>query len=224
MIGKKAKIIITVVVPILLVIGGGSFYWLNQEYRDAHIHIKEGYLRFNYTIDVNATNMNTIAGEINNTTNVTTTINNGEGFLTFKVEFGAYGALTHSLMFMIYIFANASLDPKLYSNSFIFSSNKFIFSARELDNLPTTYDFQSAFSEAHNATVWNGNEDVLGAWTPHKAYVGFTPQSNNFNVSGAIVWYLYGYTSPHTYTLRLKALWDMGSIEVPAVIDIAITT
>jgi len=221
---KRTKIILAVVLPILLVMGGGSFYWLNQEYRDAHIHIKEGYLRFNYTIDVNATNMNTIVGEIHKTPNVTTTINNGEGFLTFKVAFGSYGALTHSLMFVMYIFANASLDPKLSSNSFIFSSSKFIFSARELDNLTTNYEFQSAFLEAHNATVWNVNEDVLGAWTPHRAYVGFAPQSNNFNASGAIVWDLYGYTSPHTYTLRLKALWDIGSIEVPAVIDIAIKT
>ena len=216
MLSSKIKMLIAIIVPILLVLSGG-IYWFTHKAHKYNIQVKEGHLKFKYTIVTNVTNINQTFGYINTTPTVTTIINNREEYATFKVVLDTYSAEPRSLEITMNILAEASLGSN-------YSSNSFIFSARELDNLTTGYEFQGTFLEAHNATVWNENEDILGAWAPHKAYIGFTPQSNNFNASSRIIWNLFNLTYPHTYTLKLEALCKIECVEVPVIIDIAIKT
>ncbi len=208
----KSKIFMAIALPVILITGGLGFYLLGQEH--TNIDIIEGYSKFNYTI---LTEAGDLYGSIHGTSTATTIINNGEGHLSFKVVFGSYSSHDQFLEITMRVFAVASLVPNL-------SSNSFVFRAREMDNLTAAYDFLGSFSEAHNATVWGDDEIVPGAWAPHKAYIGFTPTSKNFNASGMISWKLFDYKSPHTYTLRLEAVCKIGSVEVPAIIDIAIKT
>jgi len=204
MLSSKVKILMAIIVPILLIVGGG-IYWFSGKVANANI---------SYTI---ATNRSKNYGEINNTPMVTTIINNGEGYITLEIKFNRYYTISNSLVIPMNIFANISLGSK-------FSSDSFIFSAQELDNLTAGYGFIVNYSKAHNAEIWSNNKITPGAWAPHKAYIGFTPKSHSFNASGRVMWGLYNYTTPHTYTLRLKALCKIGSIEVPTIIDISIKT
>ena len=162
------KVIIALIISVLIVLAGTS-YWYKQIHKPV-LKVNVGYANATYVIKP-------YSGEdvlLDNTTNVITTINNGEGIIDLHVQPTGYFVEGCGIFdFILEIYTNVTLEHGLFADNFLYT-------AKELDNGSARYDFLTSYSVGVNATAWCDNDIVPGAISPKTAYVGFNPISTNF--------------------------------------------
>jgi len=208
MLNKKG--VIASIIPVLIVLAG-SFYWYEQPSQPA-LKVNVGYANATYVI-------RPYYGEdvmLDNTTNVITTINNGEGIIDLHVHPTGYFVLgSGDFDFILEIYTNVTLEHGLFADNFLYT-------AKELDNGSAGYDFLTRYPVAVNATVWSDNDIVPGAIGPNTAYVGFNPNSTNFKTYGAIDISIFNYSFSHTYTFRIEGICKIDGNSVPVIFDLVL--
>jgi len=206
-------VIFALVISVLIVLAGTS-YWYEETHKPV-LKVNVGYANATYII------RNPYSGEnvrMNNTTNVITTINNGEGIIDLHVhQIGFYvsGGVGFPLEFYLEIYTNVTLEHGLFADNFFYT-------AKELDNGSAEYDFLCAHSVGVNATVWSDNDIVPGAIGPNIAFIGFNPNSTNFKTYGAIEFFISNYSFSHTYTFRIEGICKIDGNNVPVIFDLVL--
>ncbi len=205
------KVVIASIIPVLLVLAGTSFWY--QQTSQPVLKVNVGYANATYIINIPIPDNVT---HIENITNATTIINDGNGVIDLEVMFWYYFLSSRYLLITLVISSNVVLNSGLFAQNFLFT-------AKELDNFTNGYFFNPTWIIAHNATIWDPNTlDQYGALTPNIAYIGFTPNSTKFYAQDLLYWEIHNFTSPNTYTLRVESTCKIENKEVSAIVDIVV--
>ena len=202
---------------IAIIIGAGLYYYPQGE-QNTKLEVKEGYAK----LICNVTNLTTYK-EVDKTVTAITIINNGIGVINFTLRMASCAPAGRSLLLVPF---NISSQVLLPSN---LTPSDFKIQVQELENSHSSYDFQltslmDLSNACSNMSVWNDN-NVIGAWAPHTAYIGFTPYNSKFGINDIdLEWTIHDPRNINIHTLRLEAICDIHSEKISATVDIVIDT
>jgi len=188
--------IISVVIPIIIFITGIAGYYA---YSSKDIEVEEGCKEYKIEYE-------NLSGEVVSLDNTSiysvTLINNGAGVLNLSIErYSIWFLKKKPIQSRIYIVANVKLPANLRAKGFKFE-------IKGGGDALIAYSFLVPHPEGKNVTPWPDNSNVLGAWSPDVAFVGFMPNASSFLAkSGFVVdiWDKDLNKSGATYTIKITA-------------------
>ena len=212
---KSRVVIIAILLIVIIIAGGFSYYVSTHQVRDAKIGY--GSISQNLVVD-DLKNWY----DVNKSAYATTLINDGKGVVNLTARVMGYYFLSFDDM---WILLNYSATVNLSSNLI---PQGFVVKARELENAKANYDFQTSFVSSHNATPWPSDKIRPGAWAPYTSYLGFTPHSNNFKISGQILWELFDFNKVKIHNFQIEGNMIISNMisskSIPAIVNISVDT
>ena len=213
---NKSRIIIIIIVLIVILIAGGfSYYVSTHQVKDATIGY--GSLSQNLVVD-DLKNWY----DVNKSAYATTLINDGKGVVNLSARIIGYDFLSFDHMMIL---LNYSATVNLSSNLI---PQDFVVKIRELENARASYDFQISYVHCENSSMWSSDRIYLGEWAPYTAYLGFAPHSNNFKISGQILWELFDFKKVRIHNFQIEGNMIISNIisskSIPVIVNISVDT
>ncbi len=211
---NKGRIVIIAIVLIVIIIAGGfSYYVSTHQVEDAKVGY--GSLSQNLVVD-DLKNWY----DVNKSAYATTLINDGDGVVNLSARIIGYDLSDDMLIFLNYS-ATVNLSSNLIPQDFVVK-------IRELENARASYDFQISYVHCENSSMWSSDRIYPGEWAPYTAYLGFTPHSNNFKISGQIIWELFDFKKVRIHNFQIEGNMIISNMisskSIPTMVNISVNT
>ncbi len=214
--GKKMKKEKLMVIGAIFVVGillAGSYFYLH---RVPKLQVSEGNAEFRYSIN------NTSICMIEKNISAVTIINNGSGIINLTVEpISRLVELENNdenkvrnIEIPIYVYLTVHMPSNIVPAGFRIV-------AQETEKSNSTVDFLESYNRFENSTPWPSDENWPGAWAPHPAFIGGTPQKSSFGLVTLISWIIMDSMVLKTHTLKITA--EILGFSTPVVATIVFT-
>ncbi len=201
---KKEKVMVIGAIFVVGILLTGSYFYLH---RVPKLQVTEGYAQFRYSIN------NTSSCKIDKNISAVTNINNGRGYLNLTVNLEEDYIFDYFLI-SLYIYMSSEMPSNIVPSGF-----RIVVQETEKSN--STVDFDESFNEFTNSTPWPSDENWPGAWAPHPAFIGGTPQKSSFGLVTHISWIIMDSMVLKTHTLKITA--EILGFSTPVVATVVFT-